>query len=108
MASYLLIESRDPFEFQDVQRTFDLAASLAKNAENVTVFLVENGVFSARESSASQALVALAAQGVTILADAFSLKERGIHQTRLARPIASATVEDVVDALARDVRVLWH
>jgi sulfur relay (sulfurtransferase) complex TusBCD TusD component (DsrE family) len=108
MASYLLIESRDPFEIQDVRRTYELASNLAKESNGVTLFLVENGVFAARESAASQALTSLAAQGVTVLADAFSLRERGIHSGRLTPPVAVASVEDVVDHLAKEDLVLWH
>ncbi len=49
MANYLLIESRDPFECKDVNYYYDLASSLAAEAEGVTLFLVQNGVLPARQ-----------------------------------------------------------
>ena len=44
MAKYLLIESRDPFENNEVAQQYDLAASLVKESNAVTLFLVQNGV----------------------------------------------------------------
>ena len=51
----------------------------------MTLFLVQNGVLGARESPRSERLAELAALGVEILADEFSLRERGIRVERLAR-----------------------
>ena len=48
MAKYLLIESRDPFESNDVAFAYGLASDLAKEGNEVTLFLVQNGVLPAR------------------------------------------------------------
>ena len=48
MADYLLIESRDPFEFRDTVFCTDLARRLADTGNRVTIFLVQNGVLPAR------------------------------------------------------------
>ena len=53
MANYLLIESRDPFDSNDVANFYGLASGLAKAGNGVTLFLVQNGVLPARQSSAS-------------------------------------------------------
>ena len=109
MAGYLLIESRDPLESREVEDYFfDLAASLGRRGEKVTLFLVQNGVFPARRSTASAALEAVAKAGVEILADDFSLRERGIPGNRLAPSVHAATVETVVDRLAEGRKALWH
>ena len=50
MARYLLIESRDPFEFADTNYMYDLAGDLSAKGNNVTLFLVQNGVFCARRN----------------------------------------------------------
>src|SRR4029450_6336607 len=44
MADYLLIESRDPFESNDVGYYCDLARGLVEAGNQVTLFLVQNGV----------------------------------------------------------------
>ncbi len=43
MSKYLLIESRDTYEFRDVHYLYDLAEGLAKEKHEVTLFLVQNG-----------------------------------------------------------------
>lgn len=108
MSAFLLIESRDPFEVQDVQRTHELAAGLVKTGAQVTLLLVENGVFGARESRLSGNLGALAQQGVSILADEFSLRERGITQQQLFGAVRPSTLDVVVDHLEAGHKVLWH
>jgi sulfur relay (sulfurtransferase) complex TusBCD TusD component (DsrE family) len=106
MSQYLLIESRDPFESNDVGYYYDLARGLVEGGNQVTLFLVQNGVLSARPSAQSVALEALARSGVTVLADDFSLQERGI--ARLAEGVAAAPIDVVVDQLAAGHKTLWH
>jgi sulfur relay (sulfurtransferase) complex TusBCD TusD component (DsrE family) len=106
MAQYLLIESRDPFESNDVGYYYDLAKGLAEAGNQVTLFLAQNGVLSARPSAHAAALSALARSGVTVLADDFSLQERGI--AKLAEGVAATSIEVVVDHLAAGHKTLWH
>ena len=106
MAQYLLIESRDPFESNDVVYYYDLAKGLVEGGNQVTLFLVQNGVLPARPSAHSAALSALARSGVTVLADDFSLRERGIAQ--LAEGVAATSIDVVVDDLAAGHKTLWH
>jgi len=106
MTQYLLIESRDPFESNDVGYYYDLARGLVEAGNQVTLFLAQNGVLSARPSAHSAALTALAESGVTVLADDFSLQERGI--AKLAEGVAAAPIDVVVDGLAAGHKTMWH
>ena len=108
MASYLLIESRDPFESNDVQFFYELASNLAKEGNKVTLFLVQNGVFPARRSRRSDGLAAAAKAGVQVLADEFSLRERAIGRDRLVGGVEPAPLEVVVDQLAEGRKAIWH
>jgi len=108
MAKYLLIESRDPFETSDVAYYYDLAAGLAKEGNEVTLFLVQNGVFPARANARAEGLTEAAKAGVQILADEFSLRERGIGADRLAKGVKPAPIDRVIDALAEGRKALWH
>ena len=108
MAKYLLIESRDPFESNDVASYYELASGLAREGNQVTLLLVQNGVFPARRSSRSGALADVAASGVEILADEFSLKERGITAERMLPVVKPAPLDVVVDHLAEGRKALWH
>ena len=108
MTKYLLIESRDPFETNDVAYFYDLALGLAGEGNEVTLFLVQNGVLPARPSARSAALTDVAGAGVEVLADEFSLRERGIVPDRLAAGVNAAPLDIVIDQLAEGRKALWH
>jgi len=110
MPKYLLIESRDPFDSNDTGFCVDLATQLAAAKNEVTVFLVQNGVLPARAGVGARAggLMQLTGAGVKVLADSFSLKERGIDTSRLAAGVAAAQLDVVLDALAEGTQVIWH
>lgn len=108
MARYLLIESRDPFDSNDVANYCVLARDLAREGNEVTMFLVQNGVFPARPCARSEALERLAGSGVKVLADEFSLRERGIAANTLVKGVDAAPLDVVVDELEAGTRVIWH
>ena len=108
MGRYLFIESNDPFERNDVERFYDLAASLARAHNEVTLFLVQNGVLPARRSDKSPLLEALREAGVQVLADDFSLRERGIPEARLSPAVRAAPIDAVVQQLTAGAKALWH
>jgi intracellular sulfur oxidation DsrE/DsrF family protein len=108
MTRYLLIESRDPFDSNDVRFCCDLAHRLAAANNEVTLFLVQNGVLPARSGARSDDLARLAGAGVRVLADSFSLRERGIDEKRLVAGVAAAPLDVVLDALAESAKVIWH
>jgi len=106
VAAYLFIESRDPFDSNDCAQLWSLASSLAKNGDTVTLFLVQNGVLPARKSAKSDALSALAKDGVEVLADEFSLRERGIAE--LVSGVKKAPLDVVVDHMEAGRKTVWH
>ncbi len=108
MAKYLLIESRDPFENNIVARQYDLAVNLVKEGNDVTLFLVQNGVLPARPGDRSALLTNAAKAGVEVLADDFSLRERGISAGKLAEGVRSAPLSVVIDQLAEGRKAIWH
>jgi DsrE/DsrF/DsrH-like protein len=109
VANYLLIESRDPFESVVVPRQYDLAVSLATAGNAVTLFLVQNGVLPARAGGVhSRLLTAASKAGVQVMAEEFSLRERGIAPGKLAVGVRSADLSVVIDQLAEGRKALWH
>ena len=108
MGKYLLIETRDPFDSSDVQRSYDLAGGLADEKNDVTVFLVQNGVLPTRKASAAADAVTQLCSKATVLADDFSLRERGIEAGSLKEGVRSGAIEEVVDLLAGGAKALWH
>jgi sulfur relay (sulfurtransferase) complex TusBCD TusD component (DsrE family) len=106
MTEYLLIESRDPFEANDVGYYFELARGLVEAGNQVTLFLLQNAVLAARPSAQVPQLRALISSGIKILADEFALQERGI--TKLLDGVDIAPIEIVVDHLEAGHKTLWH
>lgn len=108
MAEYVLIESRDSFEFANVGSYYRLAASLAKAGNRVTLFLVQNGVLPARIGARDGGLVEAAKSGVTILADEFLLRERAIGRDALLSEVKPTSLDFVVDRLEAGAKTMWH
>lgn len=108
MAKYLLIESRDPFESPDTANFAQLAEDLAKDGHVVIFFLVQNGVLPARHGARSGTLASLAGKGIEVLADEFSLQERGIGSIRLIPGVKPTTIDIVIDHLVDGAKALWH
>ena len=106
MAGYLLIETRDPFESNDVGYYYELARGLLEAGNQVTLFLTQNAVLAVRPSAETPKLRALVGSGVKILADDFALKERGV--TKLLDGVQIAPIDIVVDSLEAGHKTLWH
>ena len=106
MDTYLLIESRDPFESNAVGYYYELAKDLVAAGNEVTLILIQNGVLAARPSAHSATLSALRQSGVKVLADDFSLAERGI--SKLAEGVVAAPCDVIVDHLEAGHKTLWH
>ena len=105
MAKYLLIESRSPFDSPEVSNNYRLAADLKNRGNEVTLFLVNNGVMAARKGAESRGLSDLS--GVTLLADSFSMKERALNSNELDFGVKAAELDVVVDALADGHKTIW-
>ena len=107
MARYLLIESRNSWESGDVAYFYGLARELAGAGNDVTLFLVQNGVMPARQGAQDGGLKELAGK-VKVQADGFSLRERAIPKDALVSGVAVSDVDAVVDLLAQGAKAIWH
>jgi sulfur transfer complex TusBCD TusB component (DsrH family) len=108
MAKYLLIESRDPFDSSDSEYFAELVQGIAKRGNEATLFLVQNGVLPARKGSKYNSVISdLIKNKVKVVADRFSLKERGIRQ--LAEGVDTADADRLVDLLLEPgTKAIWH
>lgn len=108
MAKYLLIESRDPFDSSDSEYFAELVQGIAKRGNEATLFLVQNGVLPARKGSKYNSVISdLIKNKVKVVADRFSLKERGIRQ--LAEGVDIADTDRLVDLLLEPgTKAIWH
>jgi sulfur transfer complex TusBCD TusB component (DsrH family) len=87
----------------------ETAAALVVRGHEVTVFLVQNGVLAARQNALNSYLARLTEAGVNLLADDFSLSERGIQPSELRPGIQASNIEALVDALLQEnTKAIWH
>ncbi|MGH9188099.1 MAG: DsrE family protein [Acidimicrobiales bacterium] len=109
MTKYLWIETRDPFDSADVADAFELVRGLADESDDTAVYLVQNGVLTTRRVSTAAPTLAELAQRTTVLADEFSLRERGITTDEVVEGVTLAGVDRLVELLLDDDRkVIWH
>ncbi|MGH7311742.1 MAG: sulfur reduction protein DsrE [Candidatus Rokuibacteriota bacterium] len=106
---YVFIESRDAFDSADTGFVGDTASGLRQRGSAVTVFLVQNGVLATRTGARGSQLPRLIRAGVNVLADDFSLQERGIEPGGLEAGVREAPIEALVDLLTQPgTKALWH
>ena len=110
MANYLLIESRDPFTSNDTSAYTELAMDLVKQGNDVTLFLVENGVFACRAAIEQNSLASIMGSKVEVLADSFSLRERGIGSSEWLEGVEAVEMDLLVDKIMDqpNTKVIWH
>ena len=107
MTEYVLIESRDSFESRDTEFVEQTAIAIKERGHRVTVFLLQNGVFAARKTAAR--LQRLTDAGVILLADDFSLRERGITAAELAHGVQESGINTLVDTITQpNTKAIWH
>jgi sulfur relay protein TusB/DsrH len=108
MAKYLFIESRDPFESADSQHFSELLAGIAARQNEATVFFVQNGVLPLRRGARyNDRISELIGRKVRLVADRFSLRERGISQ--VVDGVEVADIDRLVDLLLEPgVKAVWH
>jgi hypothetical protein len=107
MAKYLLIESRNPWESGDAAYLYGVARDLAGNGNEVTLFLVQNGVMPVRKGAGDVGLAELTGK-VTVLADGFSLQERAIGRDSVIAGVRVSDTDAVVDLLASGAKAIWR
>ena len=107
MADYVLIESRDPSDTDDVRTLSDLTQALLRRKNRVTVILLGEGVRLATTGEHTFWLASIRRRGAKIMVDAASLIARGVPADQL-EPIVEVTPEGVpIDTLLEGKRPLW-
>ena len=108
MAKYLFIESRDPFHSADSEYFAELVRGISGRGNEATLFLVQNGVLPLRSGSKHNETISRLVNGnVKVLADAFSLNERGIN--KLVDGVETSDISRLVDLLLEPgIKAIWH
>lgn len=105
--SYLIIVSEDPIELPAARHASELALQLRKRGHAAALFLVQNGVLACRAEASHDALAPAFAASVEVLADDFSLRERGIELSELRAGVVIAPLDALVERMAAGWNTLW-
>lgn len=109
MSNYIFIETREPFSSTDTRFVADTAIGLGQNGHNVTIFFAQNGVLALRKTAPSSSVSLLVNADIKLLADGFSLSERGILSDEISDGVRPADIDTLVDLLIQDdTKALWH
>ncbi len=109
MARYVLVETKSPLD--GGRWAFELGDQLREQKHDVTIYLLQDAVFSARRSfKAGQTLVEDATRrGVRVLADEVSLRQRGVIGDRVAPDVNVSDMGTLVDLMMeRSDKAIWH
>ena len=107
MKRYLLVDSRDLQEYSGSDFILQTATGLKQKGNEVTLYLIENGVLAARQGAvASKRLTDVSKAGVKVLAEDSSLLTRGVMT--LAAGVEKATLDTLDDLVVDFDQVIWY
>ena len=109
MSKYVLVETKGPSDGGSY--AFDLGKQLRAERHDVTIYLLQDGVFTARRNfkSGEQLIQDAEENGLTVLADAVSARQRGLVGDRVAKSVSVAEMDQLVDLLMeRSDKAIWH
>jgi len=107
MSRYFFIQSSDPLTDRSTDNQFSLIAQLAHKGNDVSLFLVQNGVAPAAIQMEYPAFDSLLDKGVKIYADTFSLQQREIDTSQLKKNIEGAELNLIIQAMLNGEKVIW-
>jgi predicted peroxiredoxin len=109
VAHYVLVETKSPLE--GGRYAFELGKQLRELRHDVTVYLLQDAVFAARKrfDAGEQLLTEARAEGLRVLADEISLRQRGLSQDRLSETVTVSNMDTLVHLLMeRSDKAIWH
>lgn len=109
MSRYLLIETKGPLDGGEY--AFELGKQLRQLDHDVTVYLLQDGVFTARRrfEAGERLLREAQAHQLAVLADDVSMRQRGLNGDRLADGVRPSSMTELVDLLMeRSDKAIWH
>jgi predicted peroxiredoxin len=108
VATYLLIETGGPWRGPGCARFLSDAAGLAAAGHDVQVVLLQDGVAAALPGAVAE-LTELIERGAEVLADDFSLMQRGLWPDRLLGGVKVASMGDIAERVIEPkTRVVWR
>ena len=106
-SSHLFVFAAQRRAVAELQAIYDRFVRLVQEGARVTVFLVEDGVLSARRGPHAESLALATAAGVEVLADRRSLGDRGLRASKLVAGVRTTDLDALVNRVADGERATW-
>ena len=109
MAKYLLIETKGPLDGGDY--AFEVGEQLRDLGHDVTIYLLQDGVFIGRNDFAAAERLRRAAEehDLQLLADIISLRQRGVVGSRVAAMVRPGDMDELLELMMEGTdKVIWH
>ena len=107
MTNLLLVLSKDPYTTEIPNLVLDIGLNARAKGNNVSLYLVEDGVTAARKSEFGNKLQDAKKKGITILADDKAVQSRGLDGN-LVDWIQVKEIGTLLDYIVEDnTRVAW-
>jgi sulfur relay (sulfurtransferase) complex TusBCD TusD component (DsrE family) len=109
MGKYVLIETKGPLDGGNW--AFELGKQLRELRHDVTVYLLQDGVFAARRNfKTGEALIQGAEKsGLAVVADGVSCRQRGLVGDRVAKGVGVGDMDALLDlVMERSDKAIWH
>jgi predicted peroxiredoxin len=107
MTNLLLVLSKDPYTTEIPNLVLDIGLIAKKKGNNVSLYLVEDGVTAARKGEFGSRLIDAKEKGIKILADDKAIQSRGLNGN-LIPDVEINEIGVLLDHIIEDnTRVAW-
>lgn len=106
MSSLLLVLSKDPYTTETPDLVLDIGLNAKEKGNEVTLYLVEDGVSSARKGEFGNKLAAAHKKGIKIFADDKAVLSRSLTN-KLIGWVEIKEISTLLDSIMEYDRVAW-
>lgn len=107
MTNLLLVLSKDPYTTEIPEFVLDIALNAKGKGNEVSIYLIEDGVTTARNSEFGDRLVEAKKKGINIIADDKAIESRGLNG-KIISVVEIKEISTLLDLIIEEgTRVAW-
>jgi sulfur relay protein TusB/DsrH len=106
MTNLLLVLSKDPFTTETPDLVLDIGRNAKEKGNEVSLYLIEDGVTAARKSEFGNKLIAAEKKGIKIFADDKAILSRSLTD-KLIDGVEIKEIGTLLDYIMKYDRVVW-
>ena len=106
MSSLLMVLSKDPYTTETPDLVIDIGLNAREKGNDVTLYLIEDGVTAARKSEFGNKLQAAYKKGIKLYADDKAVLSRSLNN-KLIGNVEIKEISSLLDHIMNFDRVVW-